>query len=403
MKYEYFEDKNNELVNKRINTIYERLDKKYIKIAKKFENYLQRKGLRIQSVRSYLQNLLLLSRELPDLLNPKKKDIDNYLLYLKNNYKPKTEKERRKFMYYFYPFILNKKPENINFLKDIKISSTNSNKLPEDLLDPSEIKYLVQNCDNFRDKAILMLLYETGARKGEFLKLRIRHIEIKESNNKKFGFITIPMGKTTSRKVPIIFSLPHIINWINSHPHREDIDSPLFVRNDKNNKIALNEDSLKGMMRRLKAKIGFKKKLYPHLFRHSRMTELAKELTEQELKKFAGWTPGSNMASVYVHLAGEDVSNKILANAGLIDHKIANKGKSELLSVECPSCNTLNGSDVKICKCGRVLDLKEAQKEIDGFKEQTNEVKTLKSELDSIKEMIKQMAIKGDFNHLKPQ
>ena len=62
-----------------------------------------------------------------------------------------------------------------------------------------------------------------------------------------------------------------------------------------------------------------KKKIYPHLLRHSRLTELAKELTEQELKVFAGWVAGSNMAQIYVHLSGSDVSNKLLSNAGLID------------------------------------------------------------------------------------
>jgi len=36
------------------------------------------------------------------------------------------------------------------------------------------------------------------------------------------------------------------------------------------------------------------------------MTELARVLTEQELKVVAGWAKDSRMAAVYVHLPGRD-------------------------------------------------------------------------------------------------
>lgn len=390
-KYNHFNDQKKELTEKRINALFDKMGAKERNVAKKYRLYLERKGLRLESQRSYMQNYFLLTQHMKAFLNPTKESIDEYLSFLNKNYKKKTIHERRMFLLYFYSFYKNKEYEKLPFLKDIKTTRDNGTKLPEELLNPSDIKFIVSQCDNFRDKALIMLLYETGARRGEFLQLQIKHIDLIDKDNKKYGFITIPMGKTTSRKVPLIFSLPHIINWLNSHPHRNDSNSPLFVRNDKNNNVALNDESIRAILRRLKTKMNFKKPLHPHIFRHSRMTELAKELTEQELKKFAGWTQNSNMASVYVHLAGEDVSNKLLANAGLIDHKLANKGKAELLSIECPSCNALNGSDIKICKCGRVLDLKEAQKEIDNYKEQSNELETLKAEMDGIKEMLKQM------------
>ena len=60
-------------------------------------------------------------------------------------------------------------------------------------------------------------------------------------------------------------------------------------------------------------------KIYPHLFRHSRLTELAASGYSNEalLKKFAGWTPGSNMAEVYFHLDDADVKNMLLIENGL--------------------------------------------------------------------------------------
>ena len=45
---------------------------------------------------------------------------------------------------------------------------------------------------------------------------------------------------------------------------------------------------------------GINKRIHAHLFRHTRMTELAKTLPEQTLKQLAGWSGSSKMAEVLV-------------------------------------------------------------------------------------------------------
>ena len=250
--------------------------------------------------------------------------------------------------------------DKLYLVNDIVLKKPRDTKLPEEILTPDEIKKVVQVADNFRDKAIMILLYETASRKGEFLQLKIKHIEL---DKKEYGMVTIPMGKTDSRKVPIIYSVPYIQNLLNSHPNRDNPDAPLFITQGAWLGRALGEDGLKLLLKTLSQRAGIKKKVYPHLLRHSRLTELAKELTEQELKKFAGWTPNSNMASVYVHLSGSDVSNKILANAGLIDQANGIQSNKEILkSIKCPRCDKVNPPDNKYCSCGFVLDLKEVNK-----------------------------------------
>ena len=42
-------------------------------------------------------------------------------------------------------------------------------------------------------------------------------------------------------------------------------------------------------------------RVYPYVFRHSRLTELSKILPESMLCLFAGWVNGSKMIRVYVH------------------------------------------------------------------------------------------------------
>lgn len=330
------------------------------KIIDDYYAFLQRGSLRLESKRAYLQNIKLLLLKLDkEPSKVTKDDISRYLEYVNRKYKPKTVFERRKFLVNFFEWFFDKPQEKIDLIKDITFKRHNGTKLPDELLSPEEVKKMVQVADNFRDKAIVHTLNETASRKGEFLQLRIKHLDMA---NKEYVMVTIPMGKTDSRKIPLIYSVPHLQNWINSHPNRNDPNSPLFVTQGAWLGRALGEDGLKQLLKRLGKRAGIKKKIYPHLFRHSRLTELAKELTEQELKKFAGWTPNSNMASIYVHLSGSDVSNKILANAGLIDKWKVEKGKSVLQSIRCPRCDKINPADYKHCSCGFILDIKEVNK-----------------------------------------
>lgn len=329
-------------------------------LMKRFLAYCIEKGHSLATQKSYLQQLkgLLLSinKEIERLT---KEDIGRYLEMLNKDYKPKTIHERKVFLLVFIEwFFGNKEKRQIDLIKDIQLPRNNDTKLPEEILSPEDVRKMIQVADNFRDKAIMMLLYETACRKGEFLQLRVKHLDL---TKKEYGLITIPKGKTTSRKVPIIFSLPFLTDWLNSHPSRDDNESPLFMTSHSWLGRAFGEDGLKRLLKIHARRAGIKKKVYPHLFRHSRLTELAKELTEQELKKFAGWTADSKMAAVYVHLSGNDVSNKILANAGLIE---SDKSKADdvLKSIKCPRCDKQNTADRKFCTCGFILDLKEANK-----------------------------------------
>ena len=72
------------------------------------------------------------------------------------------------------------------------------------------------------------------------------------------------------------------------------------------------------VFKKIARKAGIEKKVYPHLFRHSRATQLARYLTEMEMKIFFGWSKNSNMPSVYVHLSGRDIDEKIIQLAKAI-------------------------------------------------------------------------------------
>jgi integrase/recombinase XerD len=51
-------------------------------------------------------------------------------------------------------------------------------KLPEEMLSEDEIKQMINTAKNKRDKAIIALLWDIGARIGEIGNLRVKHVKL---------------------------------------------------------------------------------------------------------------------------------------------------------------------------------------------------------------------------------
>ena len=112
------------------------------------------------------------------------------------------------------------------------------------------------------------------------------------------------------------------------------------------------------MLKRLAERSGLKKRIYTHLMRHSRATELATILTEAQMKEHFGWFPGSYMPSTYVHLSGRDVDGAILKAHGISVDEDARSGAAITLT-KCARCGKEINSEDQFClACGIVLDAK---------------------------------------------
>jgi len=231
----------------------------------------------------------------------------------------------------------------------LKIGTPKSNNIvPENLLTVKEITKVASVTDKVRDKALVYVLYESGARIGELLSMRIGDVHFD-----KFGALLDVTGKTGSRRIRIITSKQILMDWINQHPLKE-VDSPLWVDAKKK---SLKYSATVRVLQRLFKRTNIKKKFNPHLFRHSRATHLAKlQLNEAMLKKFFGWSEKSEMASFYVHLAESDVDNALLELHGIEIKKEGKKLEKAFRSIICPACNRELTPDVKICPCGMIFD-----------------------------------------------
>lgn len=234
----------------------------------------------------------------------------------------------------------------------LKNPSGNGDTLPQDLLTKEDVQKQIEAAMNPRDKALISILYETGARIGELIDLTVGGIE-----DRKHGKKVVIDGKTGSRRLPLVESVPYINKWLNEHPNPEK-EAPLWCKiqqgspDDKLGYRYIRDKILKKNMDRAE----IDKPSNPHHYRHSRASYLANEMTEAQLCEWFGWVQGSDVPARYVHLSGRDIDNAYDQIHGLYEPE---DDEQEPEVIECPRCSELNEPESKFCfNCGWAFDEK---------------------------------------------
>ena len=236
-------------------------------------------------------------------------------------------------------------PDEVRWLKSTLQGARR--KLPEEMLTEAEIVQLVAAADNARDRALIFALYESGCRIGEIGRLQVRHVEFDD-----FGARLIVTGKTGMRRVRVIGASSALATWMSIHPQRRDRDAPLWIALGPPTKGQMLTYAGIGRVLRLTAeRAGIRKRIHPHLFRHSRATALASKLTEAQLKEHFGWTQSSTQPATYVHLSGRNVDDALLGLYGI--RTTAGSDEPALKPSRCVRCEAENACDAQFCqRCG---------------------------------------------------
>ena len=315
-------------------------------IIEGFQKHCFSTGLSTPRIVKYtygLKTLASLMRK--ELVEADKGDIESVLAEIeKSSYKPSTKRDFKILVKKFYRWL--NRGEIVSWIKTG--SKVNQSMRPEQMPTQQDVLKMVSACDNPRDKAFIITLYESGARIGEIGNLEVKDVEFYEN------YTALRLnGKTGPRRVIAVLATPYLQTWIKHHPLKE---GPLWVKQGTTRKIEY--QALAKILKNAAKKAGVKKKVNPHNFRHAIATELAKELTEFQLSKYLGWVPHTKMASTYVHLAGRDLDQAILNIYGLTEKKAE---KEAAKPRACPRCEVINTLDAKYCqRCGLLLDVKEA-------------------------------------------
>ena len=237
-------------------------------------------------------------------------------------------------------------------LSEIKPVKPKNSLMPEFLITSDEYQRILEATTSPQLKLIIELLYETGARVSEILDLKIQNVEFNSYGAKLFVH-----GKTGQRVIPVVWYARDLRQFLLTHPSKDKPESNLFYIKKEGQMLPFEYPNFRKQLGIVCKRAGINKRIHAHLFRHTRMTELAKTLPEQTLKQLAGWSGSSKMAEVYIHLSQRDVEDALLQKV----YGIKTTEKEDHNSVKiCPRCKEVNPYFATICqKCNAPLDEKE--------------------------------------------
>jgi len=236
---------------------------------------------------------------------------------------------------------LDRKPECIIGIPRLKRREI-SCYTPSDLWTQEDDVLFLKYVTNKRDRAYHVMARDTSGRPHEILNLKIKDVVFKNANDGGgYQYAQISLnGKTGSRHIPLIQSIPYVKDWLSNHPSRNSVKSPIFVSLDKHSMgrkqitpsglyriyrdykyiffpklledpIIPNED--KDKIREL-----LQKPWNPYVRRHSALTEKSTKLKHSILSQHAGWSVNSNMAQKYIHYFGNESSESLLEAYGIV-------------------------------------------------------------------------------------
>ena len=187
------------------------------------------------------------------------------------------------------------------------------NKLtPDSLLTDTDISKMIKAAPNLRDKAFLACLWDSGARKGE-----LTSTTIADAKFDKYGcMLWLRKGKTGARPARLVFASSYLSDWLDAHPTKEKKNSPIFCSLQEPYNL-ISDNGIYEQLKRLAKKAGVTKRVNCHNWRHTRATDLAKKITEQQMKAVLGWSAGSVQTQTYVHLSAQDVNDAMLEASGI--------------------------------------------------------------------------------------
>jgi integrase/recombinase XerD len=364
--------------------------KDIIRLLYSFSKYNKDKSFRSitrQEVISFLN-----ARRKPESSDPLHKWIGTYNLYLmyltrffKWLYFPNKEQSKRP------------KPKVVNNIPALRRKEKSIYK-PSDLWTEEDDFIFFKYCPSKRDKCFHAMSWDTGCRPHELLKLRIKDISFKIFEKKQYAEVFVN-GKTGTRHIPLIDSIPYLKDYLNNeHPQAENPNAILLCAYGKSINKALKSLSLNSIYKNYKnnfftgllkdpnvpqddkQKIQelLKKPWNPYIRRHSALTSKSKILKEHTLRLYAGWTANSNVPQRYINYFGDEASESLLQAYGIIP--ASGPLNNVLKSKQCPNCNEPNKPDSKFCaKCRMVLTY-------DAYNETIEETQQKGLELQKLKE-----------------
>lgn len=235
-----------------------------IKYLELYRDYMiVSKGCSLKTLESYIIDI----KQYFDIA--KDNDITKYLNYIYNKgYSATTQNRKISALNSYFKYLIKYNYVTINPFDNIEMAKV-ERKLPEYLTYPEILKILAYLKNDLLNTAIVEVLYGSGLRVSELVNLKVSDIHYQE------GLIECHGKGNKQRYVPINKKALLAINEykikFRDKLKKKDNDNILFL-----NKFGhvLRRESINVMLNRVAKEIGIKKKIHPHMFRHSFSTHL---------------------------------------------------------------------------------------------------------------------------------
>lgn len=235
--------------------------------------------------------------------------LSSYISHLHKRFKPKTAKRKIASLKAFTHFLMMQDIISVNPFDKIDVSFREPMVLPKTI--PFNIieKILTNAYENLRqcgteysrrsavrDIAVLEVLFATGARVSEICTLTPDTVDLTNHTIKMFG-------KGSKERI-IQIENPDVLNAMHRYyaEFREEIlTSGFFFVNKMHNRLT--EQSVRAMINKHVAAIGYEKHITPHMFRHSFATLLLEEDVDiRYIQKILGHS-SITTTQIYTHVS----------------------------------------------------------------------------------------------------
>ena len=244
------------------------------------------------------------------------------------------------FKWLYYPGIESKKrakPKIVENLPNYKRKEISIYK-PTDLWSTEDDLLFLKYCPSKRDRCYHTISRDLSCRPHEILNLKLKDVVFKSTVDAKQYAEVLVNGKTGSRHIPLISSIPYIKDWLEAHPQRSYSNAYLIPNlSDRGQLRMLSPSGLRQIYKNYKTKLFpsllgedipeedkhhikelLNKPWNPYIRRHSALTEKSKYLKENVLRQHSGWSRNSQMHLKYVHYFGNESSESILEEYGIL-------------------------------------------------------------------------------------
>ena len=162
-------------------------------------------------------------------------------------------------------------------------------------LSRDEVEKVIEHTASARDKALLMVLFDSGARIEELLNVRLKPEHLVWKPELGCYMVRLEFSKTKPRTISLPLSTRYLKAWLDVHPARGNPQVQLFPMEYGNRRM-------------LVGRIGRRvlgKRVTPHMLRHSSATFYANRIKNRyKLCYRYGWAMSSDMVDRYLDREG---------------------------------------------------------------------------------------------------